>query len=112
MDIRRTVKNLALALAIVVFAISILCYGVAGVYFFMDGMRLQSGGGILLGLACWGGVALFSLPLWLLVALRAQRQLLQQQKAQLQGAIETIRDDSRFREISRAMAAKDEELYE
>jgi hypothetical protein len=112
MDAQSTVKNLALALVIVVFAISILCYAGAGVYFFMDGVRLQSGGGILLGLACWGGVALFSLPLWLLSALRVQKQLLQQQKAQLHHAIETLRDDSRFREISRAMTTKSEELYE
>jgi hypothetical protein len=112
MDLRGAVKNLALTIVIVVFVVSIFCYGVAGVYFFADAVRLQSGGGILLGLACWGGVALFSLPLWLLFALRTQRKIMQQQRVQLQNVVETLRDDSRFREISRAMTAKDAEFYE
>lgn len=112
MDIRAAVKNLARALVLAVFIVSILCYGIAGVYFFADGLRVQSGGGILLGLACWGGVALFSLPLWLLFALRLQRNMLHQQKAQLHNVLETLRDDSRFREISRAMTAKETEFYE
>jgi hypothetical protein len=112
MDIRAAVKKLALALVMAVFIISILSYGAAGVYFFADGLRLQSAGGILLGLACWGGVALFSLPLWLLFALRTQRKIVQQQKVQLQNVVETLRDDSRFREISRTMAAKDADFYE
>jgi hypothetical protein len=112
MDLRNSIRKLALAVVIVLFALSILGYGIVGMYFFIDGVQLQSGGGILLGLACWGGVALFSLPFWLLFALRLQRQLLQQQKAQLQHVIETLRDDSRFREISRAMAAKDAVFYE
>lgn len=112
MDLRTPIKKLALALVIIVFVISILCYAVAGVYFFMDGVRLQSGGGILLGLGCWGGVALFSLPLWLVFALRSGRRMLEQQKAHVQNAVETLRDDSRFREISRAMTAKDAEVYE
>jgi hypothetical protein len=112
MDIRGPVKNLALALMIAVLIISILCYAAAGVYFFADGLRLQSGGGILLGLACWGGVALFSLPLWCLFAIRVYSKVLEQQNTQMKNAIETIRDDSRFREISRAMSVKDTELYD
>jgi hypothetical protein len=112
MDIRGTVKNLALALAMTVFIISIFCYAAAGVYFFADGLRLQSGGGILLGLACWGGVALFSLPFWLLVALRLQKETLRQQNAHLYNVVETLRDESKFREISRAMTSKDEVFYE
>jgi hypothetical protein len=78
----------------------------------MDGLRLQSGGGILLGLGCWGGVALFSLPLWLLFALRLQKKIFRQHEAHLQNVVGTLRDDSRFREISRAMAAKEVEVYE
>jgi uncharacterized membrane protein len=112
MDVRGTVKNLAIALVIVVFVVSIICYGIAGVYFFADGLRLQSGGGILLGLACWGGVALFSLPLWLLFALRLQRKIVQQQKAQLQNVVEILQDSSRFREISRAMTSTETKFYE
>lgn len=112
MVLRNAIKNLALALVITVFVISILCYAVAGVYFFADGLRLQSGGGILLGLACWGGVALFSLPLWLLFALRAGRRILQQQKVGFQNAVETLREDSRFREISRAMTTRDAEVHD
>jgi uncharacterized membrane-anchored protein YjiN (DUF445 family) len=99
-DLRGAVKKFLLALVLAVFIISIFCYGAAGVYFFADGLRAQSGGGILLGLACWGGVALFSLPLWLLYALHLQRNMLQQQKAQ--DTLENLRDDSSFREISRA----------
>ncbi len=112
MVLRSAVKKLALALVILVFIISIFCYAVAGVYFFMDGVRLQSGGGILLGLGCWGGVALFSLPLWLLFALRLQEKILKQHEAHLQNVVETLRDDSRFREISKATTTKDLEVYE
>lgn len=112
MDIRGAVKNLALSLVIAVFLISILCYAVAGIYFFADGLRLQAGGGILLGLACWGGVALFSLPLWCLVAIRVYSKVLEQQNKQMQNTLETLRDDSKFREISRAMTTKDADGYE
>jgi energy-coupling factor transporter transmembrane protein EcfT len=110
MDIQTPIIKLALALAlvIVVFVISILCYGIVGVYFLIDGVRLQSGGGILLGLACWGGVALFSLPLWFVSTLRSQTKLFEQYTAHLQNILRTSRGEEAIREISSAKVKRDE----
>jgi hypothetical protein len=112
MDLRASIRKLSFAMVLVLFALSIVGYGIVGVYFFIGGVQLQSGGGILLGLACWCGVALFSLPFWLLFALRLQKETLRQQNAHLHSVVETLRDESKFREISRAMTAKDMEFYE
>jgi hypothetical protein len=108
MDIQTPIIKLALAIVKVVFVISIFCYGIVGVYFLIDGVRLQSGGGILLGLACWGGVALFSLPFWFVSTLRSQTKRLEQHAAQLQNLLRTSRDEEAIREISSAKVKRDD----
>jgi RsiW-degrading membrane proteinase PrsW (M82 family) len=100
MEPRSAVRKFIFVLAISLFSFSILCYCVVGIYFFVDGLRLQSGGGILLGLACWGGVALFSLPLWIVSSLRSQTKRIEQHNARLQRMFETLQGEETIREIS------------
>lgn len=106
MDLRSPIRKLAVIAVVTLFFVSILCYGIVGIYFFIDGVRLQSGGGILLGLASWGGVALFSLPLWLVSTLRSQTKRIEQQTLYLQRVMEASRSEETIREISSTCEGK------
>lgn len=97
MGIRTTITKGLTQLLKILFAVFILLYLVTGIYFFASGLLISSGGGILLGLACWGGIALFITPLWLIAELKAQSELLRYQNQLLRVLVE---DSSRIQDVS------------
>ena len=72
----------------VVFGMFILLYFAVGFYFFINGLLLSSGGSVLIGLACWSGIALFMTPLWLVAESRTQTELLRYQNQLLRVLVE------------------------
>jgi hypothetical protein len=97
MGLRTAVNKKSSQLLKAIFGIFILLYFVVGFYFFVNGLVLISGGGLLIGLACWGGVALFATPLWLMAELKAQSELLRYQNQLLRILVE---DSSRIQNVS------------
>jgi hypothetical protein len=98
MGIRTIVTKRATQLLRVVFFVFILLYLATGIYFFVNGLLISSGGGLLLGLACWGGVALFVTPLWLVAELKSQTELLRYQNQLLRVIVE----DSKNQDVSQS----------
>lgn len=97
MGIQSTITKRMMQLLKMVFAVFILLYFVTGIYFFVSGLLVSSGGGVLLGLACWGGIALFITPIWLVSELKAQTELLRYQNQLLRVLVE---DSSRNYDVS------------
>jgi uncharacterized membrane-anchored protein YjiN (DUF445 family) len=96
MGLRTTVNKKFVRLLKIAFSVFILLYFVIGLYFFVNGLVLISGGGLLIGLACWGGVALFATPLWLVTELNTQTELLRYQNQLLRVLVE---DSSRSEDV-------------
>jgi uncharacterized membrane-anchored protein YjiN (DUF445 family) len=97
MGLRTAISKKSTRLLKVVFGGFILLYFAVGFYFFVNGLVLISGGGLLIGLACWGGVALFATPLWLMAELKVQSELLRYQNQLLRVLVE---DSSRHHHVS------------
>jgi hypothetical protein len=96
MDIQSAITKRMMQLLKMVFAIFILLYFGTGIYFFVSGLLIRSGGGVLLGLACWGGIALFITPIWLVSELKTQTELLRYQNQLLRVLVE---DSSRNHDV-------------
>jgi uncharacterized membrane-anchored protein YjiN (DUF445 family) len=96
MGLRTAISKKLTRLLEVVFGGFILLYFAVGFYFFLNGLVLISGGGLLIALACWGGVALFATPLWLIAELKAQSELLRYQTQLLRVLAE---DSSRSQDV-------------
>lgn len=80
-----------------IFGMFILLYFAVGFYFFVNGLLLSSGGSVLIGLACWSGIALFTTPLWLVAESRTQTELLRYQNQLLRVLVE---DSSQNHDVS------------
>jgi hypothetical protein len=99
MGLRIIIRKNLIQLLKVLFGVFILLYFVTGFYFFVNGLLLTSGGSLLIGFACWGGVALFVTPLWLIAESKTQTELLRYQNQLLRVMVE---DPSRHHHVSPA----------
>lgn len=99
MGLRTAIGKKWVQLHKVAFGGFILLYFAVGLFFFVNGLLLVSGGGLLIALACWGGIALFTTPLWLVAELKAQSELLRYQNQLLRVLVE---DSSRSHDVSQS----------
>ena len=79
MDVQSPVRRQSKRILFSVFTFCALAHLGVGSYFFVTGLAKGSGGSVLIGLACFSGLALFATPLWLVSVLEWHTKLLDRQ---------------------------------